>query len=164
MKAYLIKRSGNGETFFKVGITTLNDTRTRHNFGKTKLADSDLTLNEKLLRMLNGEKYVNDDAYPEVHEFARSEFDFDCQALFVEHTLIDQFKHIKYVPKQPFTGSTECFIYTPENQAALKEAFDRETFLIIGNWSKRLLYHLKASDIRERDPIKRHLLIMKCIE
>ncbi len=57
--------------------------------------------------MLNGEKYVNDDAYPEVHEFARAEFDFDCQALFVEHTLIGQFKLIKYVPKQTFTGSTE---------------------------------------------------------
>jgi hypothetical protein len=161
MKAYLIKRSGDGETFLKVGVTKLNDTSVRHNFEKTKLVDSDLPWEEKLLRALDGEKYVDDDAYPEVHELARAEFDFDCQALFVEHKLLSDFKHIQYVPKRRFSGSTECFIYTPDNQETLKESFERETENIIGDLNRRLYYSLCAADIRETDPIKRHLRIME---
>jgi hypothetical protein len=163
MKAYLVKRSGNGECFLKVGVTRLRDTSNRHHYEKTKLVDSDLPFEEQIHRMLKGEKHVPDDSYPEVQELAVAEFDHDSQALFLEHYLITQFKHIQYFPKQSFTGRTECFVYTRANRIALKEAFDRYTNQINGTPSNRVLYSLFALDIQDQDELQKHRRIMRRI-
>ena len=112
MKTYLIKRSGNGECFLKVGVTQFRDSKDRHNFEKTKLVDAELPISDKIRRMLNGEKYLPDDAYPDVEELAVAEFQHESQAIFLEHALITEFKPIQYIPKLQFSGRNECFVYS----------------------------------------------------
>ena len=62
-----------------------------------------------------------------------------------------------------FSAGWFCFVYSQENQTALRAYFDRETELM-NDFTTRVRYSLYAHDSREQNPIQKHLTIMERIK
>ena len=163
MNLYLIKRSGNGETFLKVGITSYENTSKRHNFEKTKVADADLPLPEKLRLTLNGEEYLHDDSYPEIERLLELSFSHEGQAKFLEKMVLDAFKSIQYIPSLKYSGKTECFIFTKQNKNDIVTYIKKQAKSIKLDRYDELRYQMLLAKIRDSDPINRHLKVMQKI-
>lgn len=164
MKLYLIQRSGSGETFLKVGVTRKSDPNDRHYYGVTKVADADLPLQEKVKRMLiDRQQYMDEGPYPKIRAILHLEFEQESQALFLERSVIEYFVPIRYMPKQAFTGASECFIHSSENTDAIRAYLEAEHRKMTG-FPFCAYYGLAAMKIRESDPIKRHLAIVAAMD
>lgn len=162
MKAYFIKRSDNEETFLKVGVTRFKDVNERHSFQNTKLTDAEISFGDKFLRMLNGEKYLADGPYPKVEALFTVEFKHEGQALLLEKRVLEKFKHIQYWPKlTTFSGRSECFEFSEENQKQLLHFIQAETASLVEESSNVLGYMLAGWEVSEQDPIKRYLAIVE---
>ncbi len=164
MNAYFIKRSGNGEEFLKIGVTKKKNPEDRHNYEKTKLADSNLDISEKIQRMFRGETHVDDDSYPSIEKIWTKSFYSDTQALVLEDQVLTEFKKIQYYPKLKFSGKTECFIFSEANKATILSYIENIYKKIIEDSVNELTYAIHGMDIREQDPIKRHRLIIDKIK
>jgi hypothetical protein len=163
MVLYLVRIfSGSGdEEFFKVGVTGHADPRQRFAFGSTSVIDSDLSFQEKLMKLFSGEKYVSDFPY-ELEVIHSVTYELDGDALLAEKQLLETLKSFQYWSRKNFSGRTECF-----------KGDDLVTFIIDfmnedgkkrnSNAPSELQYKLHAAFTKERDPIKKHLLVLeKC--
>lgn len=109
MKLYLVRmksRKGD-EWFYKIGVTHHSDVRLRFTtFGTETVHDSDLPKFEKLKRSILGEKYIFPYDLEVIHEV---NFALELNAKRVEAEVLEVVRGQIVLPRQKFTGQTECF-------------------------------------------------------
>lgn len=163
MLLYLVRifSSSGDEEFLKVGVTGCADPRQRFAFGTTSVIDSDLSFQEKVTKLFAGEKYVSDFPY-ELEVIHSVSYELDGDALLAEQQLLEVLKPAQYWPKKKFSGRTECF-KGDDLVALIANYVNEDSKEKNANAPSELQYTLHAAFTKERDPIKKHLLVLeKC--
>jgi len=160
MKTYLIKRSTKNESFLKIGFTSLEDVLKRHDFGDTLTKDSNSPLRNKVEMILKGKKYIPNSEYDWIPIHTEN-FEYEGQAKLLEKMVLDEFQDIKYTPKQKYSGYSECFIHSDENETKIKNYMAKQAELIKAETPGKLHYALIQMKIRKDDPIEKHLEVVK---
>ena len=163
MKLYLFKmwNEKTRESFFKIGVTNNSVTEGRFAFGKTKVIDSDIPLNKKVERILkNKESYISDHPYQYqlIHQVT---FKFDGEAYLAENELLKKINKYSYIPKNKFSGSTECFVDNQKLIDKIVSVMDKLSLKAKESEPNELLYELASTHVRESEPISKHLAILE---
>jgi len=158
----LFSRDG-AESFYKIGVTGY-DSRTRLNYGSTKVIDSKLSLREKFdLILQKNQTYVPDNPYAH-EELHAVRYTLRGDALLAERELLARVSPYKYMPKNSFSGQTECFICEAQTLDVLIQAMDEDGRIRNGNAPNLLTYQLQASQVRENDEVRKHVLVLNRCE
>jgi hypothetical protein len=159
MYLYLVKLSDSdtGECFYKVGVSTLGAGE-RFAFGKTAVKDSNLSLGNKLEKMLSGQKYLSDTPYDVcvIHEVR---YKYEGDALMAERSLLEKVASSKYTPRKKMSGHTECFIC--DDLKPMREYMDADSTATNSEAPDELKYKFCAIGVRIGDPIARHVEIKR---
>lgn len=163
MLLYLVRifSGSNNEEFFKVGVTGHTDPKQRFAFGSTSVIASNLSPQEKLKKLFAGEKYLPDFPYDleVVHSVS---YKLKGDALLAEQQLLEVLKPRQYWPAKKFSGQSECF--KGDNLVTLiVDLMNEDSKEKNEAAPSELQYKLHAALIKERDPAKKHLLVLeKC--
>jgi hypothetical protein len=161
MFLYLVRifSGSKDEEFFKIGVTAHADPRQRFAFGSSSVIDSSLSSQEKIKKLFAGEKYLSDFPY-ELEVIHSVSYKLEGDALLAEKKLLEVLKPRQHWPAKAFSGHSECFKgdnlvtqivdHMNENSKEKNAAAPTE-----------LLYMVNAAFIKERDPAKKHLLVLK---
>ncbi|TQC96391.1 hypothetical protein FK216_11935 [Moraxellaceae bacterium AER2_44_116] len=159
----MTSKDGLSEVFYKIGVA--QDVDKRFNFGKKTVLESNLSLTEKLARMMRKEKYVSD--FPYNYEKIHSvEYKYEGDALIAEKSILDIIKKYQYWPKEDFSGKSECVSCDASDVDEFKKNIikhmDADSSEREKNAPNQLLYNManNKTSIREQDKIKRHLLVL----
>ena len=160
MRLYLVKMSSSAddEVFYKVGVTR-NSVTERFNFGTTKVVDSNLSMTEKLGKLLDGQRYIPECPY-KVENLHSVSYKYEGDALVAEKDLLQALKPHQYFPKLPFSGQSECFAGADLNTLVV-EYMNSDCKRRNDSAPNELLYKLNEGSVRESDPIEKHLLVLK---
>ena len=160
MYLYLCKMSdpAGDEEFYKVGVS--QSPASRFKWGATKVIDSDMSLRDKLDKVVAGERYVSDHPY-DTETIHSVEFRHEGEAYLRERDLLADLKASQYWPSRKFSGQSECFCCDDETlkiivkymNAAAAEAKETEI--------SELQYKVASIGVRETDKIARHLVILE---
>ncbi len=166
MNLYLVKmHSDDGsEIFYKVGVTN-SSVKERFSYGKTKVLESNELSMMELERSLAGKVYISDHPY-DVEEIHVVSYKYEGDALLAEQALLEVLKPNQYWPKIDFSGKSECFNGDSLDKLII-EFMNEDSINRNREAPSELKYKLAETkaDRREKDPIKRHLQILKiCTE
>ena len=165
MKLYLVQLSDSqsSEYFFKVGVTT-RSAKDRFAYGSTKVVDSDLSLGDKLNRIVSGVGYIPDCKYG-VEELHSVDYRLEYDAYLGEQRLLSALSPLSYRPQKLFSGATECFKpplgKEVECSARVIAIMDADSKQRNADAPGDLKYKLLGLLVSERDPMKRHLTILE---
>jgi hypothetical protein len=165
MNLYLVKMSdtSSNEVFYKIGITQHTDSKKRFGYGSKKVVDSGLPLGEILTKVISGQKYISDHPY-QVEVLHQVSYTYEWDAYLGEQEILRTLKPIQYWPSKNFPVKSECFATDKVNDLIIQcmndDCNERNAAA-----PSELLYKVSGMKVKERDPIKRHLLILeKCRE
>jgi hypothetical protein len=161
MQLYIVKLESqtDDEVFYKVGVTKHLDIITRFSYGATKVTDSGLPLRQILELKSSGQKYMPDNPY-EIEVVHTVSYKLEGDALIAEHELLKALVQHKYWPSKNFSGRTECF--RGENLIDIvKDYMDSSSTKKNQDAPPELIYKLHSTQIKDNDPIKKHLLVLK---
>lgn len=147
-----------GENFYKIGVTKHENTNKRFSYGAVKVADSDLPIDKKIKKLLNSEKYISDFPY-DISHIHQVEYTYLGDALIAERDILASVK--KYTPRRYFSGCTECFLGDDSVIERIVEYMNTNSKEINFAAPDELTYVVKSMFIKEKDPISKHLAVMK---
>jgi hypothetical protein len=160
MYLYLCKMSDptGGEEFYKVGVS--QSPYSRFKWGATKVIDSDMSLSEKLDKVVAGERYVSDHPY-DTETIYHVEFRHEGEAYLRERGLLADLKTSQYWPSRKFSGRSECFRCDDETLKIIMQYMDAAAAEAKESELSELQYKVSSIGVRETDKIARHLAILE---
>lgn len=159
MYLYLYKMSHHAEAeeFFKAGVS--NSPASRFKWGETKVIDSNMSLSDKVEKLIAGQQYVSDHPY-QTEELHHVEFRYEGEAYLREKKLLEDLKTSQYWPKHKFSGWSECFRCDEATLNKVVRDMDATAAEAKCNEISELRYRLASIDVRATDKIERHIAIL----
>lgn len=160
MYLYLCKMiaPAEGEEFFKVGVS--QSPSFRFKWGATKVIDSNMSLRDKVGKLLAGQRYVSDHPY-DTETIHYVEFRYEGEAYLREKELLAALKAKQYWPVRKFSGHSECFRCDDDTRNLIVQYMDATAAEAKRTEISELQYKVSSIGVREADKIARHLAIME---